>query len=183
MFPTIETDRLRLREIEDKDSQALFDCFSKDEVTQFYGQDKMASIEQVQRLVELFATNFKSKRGIRWGIERKDSHGLIGTIGYNAWLPQYQRAEIGYELHPVFWHQGYMTEEKSIITYGFEKMNLNRIGAVVFLENEPSNQLLEKLGFQKEGVLRKYMVQNGVAHDTYMYGLLLEVVKRGDIHA
>lgn len=43
---------------------------------------------------------------------------------------------------------------------------------VVFIENEASNRLLRKLGFQQEGILRDYMVQNGTAHDTYVYSLL-----------
>ena len=51
-------------------------------------------------------------------------------------------------------------------------MELTRIGAVVFIENEASNKLLTKIGFQKEGILRDYMYQNGVAHDTYVYSLL-----------
>lgn len=51
-------------------------------------------------------------------------------------------------------------------------MNLTRIGAVVFLNNEASNKLLTNIGFQKEGVLKKYMYQNGIAHDTYVYSLL-----------
>lgn len=59
-----------------------------------------------------------------------------------------------------------------VIEYGFHELQLNRIGAVVFIENEASNRLLRKLGFQQEGILRDYMVQNGSAHDTYVYSLL-----------
>lgn len=51
-------------------------------------------------------------------------------------------------------------------------MDLTRIGAVVFLENEASNNLLTKIGFQKEGVLKDYMYQNDIAYDTYIYSLL-----------
>jgi ribosomal-protein-alanine N-acetyltransferase len=51
-------------------------------------------------------------------------------------------------------------------------MDLTRIGAVVFIDNEASNNLLTKIGFQKEGVLKKYMHQNGEAHDTFVYSLL-----------
>lgn len=47
-------------------------------------------------------------------------------------------------------------------------------GAVVFLENDASNQLLLKFGFQREGILKKYIVQNGMSHDTYIYGLIKE---------
>ncbi|MCH1624374.1 GNAT family N-acetyltransferase [Ferdinandcohnia quinoae] len=173
MFPVLGTERLVLREITVEDSEAIFACFSKDEVTQFYGQETLTSIEQAKGFVDFFSKNFKEKRGIRWGIERKGHDGLIGTIGFNLWLPKHKRAEIGYEIHPDHWRKGYAKEAISkVLSYGFGELELNRIGAVVFLENEASNQLLVGLGFQKEGVLREYMYQNGVANDTNVYSIL-----------
>lgn len=110
---------------------------------------------------------------MRWGIERKGKKGLIGTIGFNAWSPKHKRAEIGYEIHPDHWRKGYMSEAVSkILSYGSETLDLTRIGAVVFIENEASNNLLTKMGFQKEGILKKYMYQNGKAYDTYVYSFL-----------
>ncbi|MGM0890858.1 MAG: GNAT family N-acetyltransferase, partial [Bacillota bacterium] len=71
------------------------------------------------------------------------------------------------------WRKGYTSEAISkVLSYGFDVMDLTRIGAVVFIDNEASNNLLTKIGFQKEGVLKKYMHQNGEAHDTYVYSLL-----------
>ncbi|QOS89014.1 GNAT family N-acetyltransferase [Brevibacillus sp. JNUCC-41] len=66
----------------------------------------------------------------------------------------HKRAEIGYEIHPDHWRKGYTLEAASkVISYGFDEMNLTRIGAVVFIENEAPSTLLTKIGFQKEGVL------------------------------
>jgi len=42
----------------------------------------------------------------------------------------------------------------------------------VFIENKPSNELLKKLGFAKEGILRNYMYQNGIPYDTNVYSLV-----------
>ncbi|THE14087.1 N-acetyltransferase [Bacillus timonensis] len=173
MFPTLETERLRLREIVHIDAQGIFDCFSNHEVTRYYGQDPITELKQAEQFVEFFANSYKEKRGIRWGIELKEREGLIGTIGFNAWSPKHKRAEIGYELHPQYWRKGYVSEAASeVIRYGFNELGLTRIGAVVFLENEASNDLLAKLGFEKEGVLRNYMYQNGIPHDTNVYSLL-----------
>ncbi|MEH6979630.1 GNAT family N-acetyltransferase, partial [Bacillus pseudomycoides] len=59
----------------------------------------------------------------------------------------HRRAEISYALFPEQWGNGYATEAVStVISYGFNTLNLTRIGAVVFLENESSNHLLTKLG-------------------------------------
>ncbi|MDS9471560.1 GNAT family N-acetyltransferase [Sporosarcina pasteurii] len=173
MFPILETERLLLREIKKEDAKGIFACFSHNDVTRFYGQETLENIEQAEEFVDFFSKNYREKRGVRWGIERKGTKGIIGTIGFNAWLPKHKRAEIGYEIHPNEWRKGYITEAVlKVISHGFEEMGLTRIGAVVFIENEPSNRLLTKIGFQREGVLKDYMYQNGKAHDTYVYSLL-----------
>jgi [ribosomal protein S5]-alanine N-acetyltransferase len=175
MFPILETERLLLRELIMDDAGDIFACFSNDKVIQYYGQEKLKRLEQAEKFVDFFSNNFKEKRGIRWGIERKAEKGIIGTIGFNAWLPKHNRAEIGYEIHPDYWGKGYMSEAVvKVLSFGFNEFNLSRIGAIVFIENEASNQLLMKTGFQQEGILRKYMVQDGTAHDTYVYSLLKE---------
>ena len=51
-------------------------------------------------------------------------------------------------------------------------MKLHRVGAVVFVENDASNYLLEKLGFEKEGLLKEYMFHNGKYKDTYIYSFI-----------
>ncbi|WP_099361550.1 GNAT family N-acetyltransferase [Fredinandcohnia onubensis] len=173
MFPILETERLRLREIVHGDAQAIFTCFSNNDVTRYYGQDSLTKLEQAEQFVEFFAKNYKEKRGIRWGIELIENEVLIGTIGFNAWSLKHKRAEIGYELQPQYWRKGYTIEAvKKVISYGFDDLDLTRIGAVVFLENAASNELLIKLGFEKEGILRNYMYQNGVAYDTNVYSLV-----------
>jgi [ribosomal protein S5]-alanine N-acetyltransferase len=173
MFPILETERLRLREITQDDAESIFTCFSNENVTRYYGIDTLENIEQAEKFIEHFSKNYIEKRGIRWGIERKGLKGIIGTIGYNVWSPKHRRAEIGYEIHPNYWGKGYAFEAASkVISYGFEDMDLTRIGAVVFIENNVSKRLLEKMGFQKEGILRGYMYQNDQAHDTYVYSLL-----------
>ena len=91
----------------------------------------------------------------------------------------HKRAEIGYELDDTNWGQGYASEAlQAILAYGFEKLQLIRIAAVVYVENKASQKLLNKAGFQEEGLLRKHMIQNGVAHDTILYSLLKEEWKK-----
>ncbi|WP_186576996.1 GNAT family N-acetyltransferase [Aquibacillus kalidii] len=173
MFPNLETNRLVLREITRDDTEGIFRCFSNGDVTRYYGQETLDSMEQAESIVDFFATSYKEFRGIRWGIERIGTKGIIGTIGFNAWSQKHRRAEIGYEIHPEHWRKGYTLEALlEIIQYGFDELGLTRIGAVVFLDNQASNTLLTKVGFQKEGILRDYMHQNGNVHDTYVYSLL-----------
>jgi [ribosomal protein S5]-alanine N-acetyltransferase len=173
MFPILETKRLRLREIVEEDLDTIYAIFSNQLVTQFYGQDPIVTKDQANHFIQHFQSLYVEKRGIRWGIERKGEKGLIGTVGYHLWNLKHNRAEIGYELHPDFWKKGYASEFiRKVINYGFNEMNLHRIGAIVFLENENSNRLLEKIGFKNEGILKGYIHQNGKFYDTHSFSIL-----------
>ncbi|MGG2087696.1 GNAT family protein [Priestia aryabhattai] len=174
MFPILLTPRTRLREITEADADTIFDCFSQEEVIRYYGQEKLTTFQEALVLIDIFAENYRNQKGLRWGIERLNTGELIGTVGFNQWNQKHKRAEIGYELHPKHWGHGYASEAASaVMAHGFDILQLVRIGAVVFLENKASQHVLEKLGFQQEGVLKNYMYQNGKAHDTFVYSSML----------
>lgn len=169
MFPKLDTERLVLREILPSDVEAIYSIFSNEGVTKYYGLNTFKKMEQAEKLIQAFTSNFQSEKGIRWGIERKGVPGLIGTVGFNSWSKAHRRAEVGYEIHPDFWRNGYASEAVAeIVEHGFQEMELTRIGAIVFVENNGSSQLLMKHGFEKEGILRKYMYQNNEAFDVIM---------------
>lgn len=173
MFPVLNTDRLMLRELKINDAQAILNCFSNPDVLRHYGQNPLTSLDQVKHIINNFSKNYDEKRGIKWGIELKGQEGIIGTIGFQEWSTEHRRAEISYALFPESWGKGYAMEAvKRVISFGFQEMDLVRIGAIVFTENDASNKLLTKVGFEKEGILKKYMHQNQVPYDTYIYSLI-----------
>lgn len=173
MFPILKTNRLVLRELTENDAQAILDCFSNPDVLRHYGQKPLTSLEQVKQIIQNFSHNFENKLGIKWGITIQGQEGIIGTIGFQEWSVEHKKADISYALFPNSWGHGYAKEAvEKVISYGFQEMDLVRIGAIVFTENLSSNKLLEKLGFEKEGVLRNYMHQNNQAYDTNIYSLI-----------
>lgn len=172
-FPVLETERLLLREIKAEDAQNLFINFSNPEVMKHYGSELMDDVEEARGLIHSFLIGYKEGKAIRWGIQFKNHNSLIGTVGFHAISSKNRRAEIGYELNQSYWGKGLAKEAiLKVVEYGFEEMGLKRIGAVVFLENESSSELLLKLGFNKEGILRDYIVQKGISYDTNVYSLL-----------
>ena len=173
MFPILETERLILRELVEDDARDILYCFSNAEVLRYYGQNPLTSIEQVKQIIKNFSRNYDEKRGIKWGIKQKETGRLIGTIGFQEWSLEHKRANISYALFPEKWGKGYASEAvEKVISSGFQELGLERIGAIVFVENIASNQLLTKLGFTKEGTLKKYMYQNDKPFDTNIYSLL-----------
>jgi ribosomal-protein-alanine N-acetyltransferase len=128
-------------------------------------------MEQATKLIERMSNRFERKEAIRWGIARKADPTLIGTCGFTL-MPSF-RGGLGYDLARDYWRQGIMTEALSaILQFGFEKLGLNRVEALVMLENTASVRLLRKLGFQEEGILREYAFFKGQFHDLRSFSIL-----------
>jgi len=87
---------------------------------------------------------------------------------------EHKRAEIGYIMEAEsFKRKGLMSEAVgAIIDYGFNKMNLNRIEALVGIENIPSLRLMEKYHFIKEGVLRQHHYTSDIYEDSILFSKL-----------
>ena len=88
--------------------------------------------------------------------------------------PDHFRAEFGYWLFSEeVKNKGYMSEvAQPIITYGFEKMNLHRIEAMVGPYNIASLKIIEKLGFSKEGLMKAHYLRDGIFEDSLVFALI-----------
>ncbi len=64
------------------------------------------------------------------------------------------------------------TALRLLLDYAFTVQGLERVYAEVFGFNKRSQQLMERVGFQKEGILRQHDLHNGVRQDLYVYGIL-----------
>ena len=177
-FPVLETERLRLVEIEQEYLTDLYTLFGDEEVTRFYNIKTFGKEEDGQIYLDWFRNRFKDKMGIRWGIELKENPGIIGTIGFNNFTVHH-KANIGYDLQSAYWGKGYITEAlNKVLDFGFTNLLLNRIEAEVLIGNVASERVLSKLGFQREGILREWMLWDGRYFDMIMYSLLKRDFKK-----
>ena len=175
-FPELNTTRLQLIEVTPEHGPALFHILSNADVTRFYGMDPLREQEDALQIIESFKQTFDSRQGIRWGMVIRDSGTFIGTIGLNHLSLYSKKAEIGFELDPAHWRRGYSAEAiEAVLTYAYETLGLYRMGAVTFLENRASIQLLTRIGFEEEGMLRGYLFQGGTSHDGRIFSLLKPV--------
>lgn len=175
-FPELNTTRLQLIEVTPEHGPALFHILSNADVTRFYGMDPLREQEDALQIIESFKQTFDSRQGIRWGMVIRDSGTFIGTIGLNHLSLYSKKAEIGFELDPAHWRRGYAAEAiEAVLAYAYETLGLYRMGAVTFLENTASIQLLTRIGFEEEGVLRGYLFQGGTSHDGRIFSLLKPV--------
>ena len=172
-FPKLESANLVLREIKLSDAEAIYRIFSDPRVLEYHDLEEFKKIEEARYLIYSLSEGFREQEVIRWGIAKKRENIIIGTCGYSGWNKTRLRAEIGYELSQAHWRKGVMTKALgAVIRYGFETMQLNRIEATVMLPNIASIKLLQKLGFQEEGILRERGFWKGHFHDLRMFALL-----------
>ncbi len=109
-FPILETDRLRLRQITKEDAPNIFNYFSDDLVTRYFGLENFTQVEEAEKIIEAFNMGFEKKQAIRWGIAHLDTNELIGSIGFHNLSSANSRVEIGYEITRNEWNNGYATE-------------------------------------------------------------------------
>ena len=172
-FPVLESDRLILRQLTQKDAPDLFEYLTIDEVTQFYDIDNLTEIEEAETIIKYWNDKFHTLEIVRWGITLKNEDRIIGTCGFHKWIKNHHKVEIGCELTPKHWKQGYMTEALLlIINYGFKELELNRMEALHHSENDNSRKILDKLQFKEEGTLYEYFYKNNKYIDVVIHSYL-----------
>ncbi|WP_190480669.1 GNAT family N-acetyltransferase [Anabaena azotica] len=175
VFPPLETQRLYLRALEKNDFEFFYHHFCAPQINQYLlDEDAIKSLQHAQEIINSYVDGqLTDKTYMRWVLVTKVDGQLIGTCGFHKWSHHHHRAEIGYDLNPRVWRQGYMLEALSImLEFGFERMQLNRVEALVHPKNIASLRLLEKLNFHKEGLLRDYFYHNHQFHNHWLLSLL-----------
>ena len=101
-------------------------------------------------------------------------HGVIGAAGLRL-EAAHAKAELGYWIGKPHWRHGYATEAaQAVVRYGFEQLHLERIHARFMTRNRASGRVLEKLGFTREGILRRDLFRFGEFVDCELWSLLRE---------
>jgi [ribosomal protein S5]-alanine N-acetyltransferase len=98
----------------------------------------------------------------------------VGNISLSPGTDVYRKtAEIGYFIGEPYWNKGIATKAvKLIVEYGFKELGLARIHTGVFDYNEASMRVLEKCGFERDGVFKKAVIKNGQFRDEVRYSIV-----------
>ncbi|TFE00565.1 GNAT family N-acetyltransferase [Jeotgalibacillus salarius] len=174
-LPVLETERLILRKLTPEDLDDMYHYGSNDEVTRYVTWNTHRTLSDTKEFVEFVLNQYRNHKVAPWGIEYKENGKLIGTVDFVSWQPKNHTAEIGYVISQDYWGKGIATEAaKKIIEFGFENMDLVRIQARCFPENEGSEKVMQKAGMLFEGVLRKSLFIKGKHWDGKVYSILRE---------
>ncbi|AQX86029.1 GNAT family N-acetyltransferase [Elizabethkingia bruuniana] len=175
-FSELETERLKLRRVDLNDVNELFAMRSDPQIMKYIPRPLATTHEEILDFIKAIDEKINANEIFNWAITLKGHSQLIGTIGYYHIKPEHYRAEIGYMLLPDFQGKGYVTEAiNMIINYGFTKIGLHSIEALIDPENLASAKVLEKCNFIKEGHFKENEFYNGQFIDTIIYSKLNKI--------
>jgi [ribosomal protein S5]-alanine N-acetyltransferase len=98
---------------------------------------------------------------------------LVGTTGLHSAHWHHRRADAGYWTAPDARGRGFAARAlKLVVDWAFEEFALVRIGLFADVENVGSQRVAERAGFEREGVMRRYLTMGGAPRDCVAFGLI-----------
>jgi ribosomal-protein-alanine N-acetyltransferase len=172
-LPVIETDRLKLRKLSLSDVSDVFEYASDPEVSKTVWWEHHRKVDDSLSFLKQIVFQYEKGIPSPWAVVLKQAHKMVGTIGYHWWSLENACAEVGYVISRSYWNNGYMTEAlKEVLGFGFDKMSLERVEAKCFIENLPSERVMQKCGMKLEGILRNSMFVKGEFRNFKIYSIL-----------
>ncbi|MBS1715740.1 MAG: GNAT family N-acetyltransferase [Armatimonadetes bacterium] len=171
----IVTARTQIRRLSHADAPDLYDVFSDPAVMRYWSSPPYERTDQVTRLIDAVEAGYDDGSFFQFGIVDASESKVVGTCTLHQIDRQNRRAEVGYVLGRRSWGRGLMSEAlTALLTVCFRDVGFHRIEADTDPRNAASVRLLERLGFQREGLLRQRWIVAGEVSDTAFYGLLAD---------
>ena len=176
--PVIEAQRVMLRtpQMSDYPAWAELRTNSRDFLMPWeplWAPDEL-SRASFRRRVRHYLRDLREDVGYALFIYDKATTALVGGLTLcNVRRGVTQSCTLGYWVGAQYAQQGYMTAAvRAVVPFVFDTLELHRLEAACLPSNEASMRLLEKTGFQREGLARRYLRINGIWQDHVLFALL-----------
>jgi RimJ/RimL family protein N-acetyltransferase len=158
-----ETHRLRFCEVELSDVPQFLEYMRNPGYVQ-YVPFEMQTFDSLKIRMQKFIDEQRAEpRSLHYfAVRPKNDPNIIGEGVLRKSDPQSQEAEIGWAVHDKHWRQGWGFEiGQTLLSYGFDQLNLHRLFARAAPENKASLRIIEKLGMISEGLVREIVFSRG----------------------
>lgn len=161
-----------LRKPEPEDIRALYEQKNDGAIARLLGGFSTGYSEA--DLVQWLEFHRTRQDEVLWVIADQGTEVCVGHVGLYEIDYRIRDAEFAIMIgKPATWGRGLGTAcTRFAVEYGFQQLNLNRIHLSVLASNERALRLYEKIGFQREGVLRQAQYKDGEYLDVIVMGLL-----------
>ncbi|HEX2380831.1 MAG TPA: GNAT family protein [Methyloceanibacter sp.] len=176
--PVIESEKVVLRtpQMSDYPAWAELRAASREFLTPWeplWASDELSRVS-FRRRVRHYLRDLREDVGYALFIFAAMSGSLVGGLTLcNVRRGVTQSCTLGYWIGAKYAQQGYMTAAvRAVIPFVFDSLELHRLEAACLPSNTASIKLLERTGFKREGLARRYLRINGVWQDHLLYALL-----------
>ncbi|SHF75397.1 Protein N-acetyltransferase, RimJ/RimL family [Microbulbifer donghaiensis] len=170
-LPTLAGEGLQLRWLTEADLPSLQAIFADPQVVRYMATEPLGTRAAAEQYLQSIREGFLEGSLYQWGIELEGE--IIGTCTLAAIDRQNRHAQIGFALKRDCWGRGLILKAvPAVIEFAFKRLQSHRIGADADPRNVASIRVLEKLGFQREGLLRECYFHMGEIQDALLFGLL-----------
>lgn len=172
-MPLLEGRRIYMKLIEREDLPIRVEWINDPRVGETLNFDYPTSLSRTEKWFEGVTLD---KNRLDFTVFRRETDERIGACGFLDIDRLVMKAELYVLLgEKTLWGSGYGTEMYSLIVeYGFVELGLERIFGYQLKENAAAHRIVEKLGWKREGLLRRDLFSHGRPVDRYVVSILKE---------
>lgn len=163
----IETKRMILRELEEKDYDDLCEILQDEEV--MYAYEHAFSKTEVDAWFHKQKERYKQDGFGLWAVILKENNKMIGQCGLTRQqIPNQEVIEIGYLFNKQYWHQGYAIEAAiSCKEYAFSILHEKAVYSIIRDSNKASKKVALRNGMVKVSDMMKHYYDIDMLHEIY----------------
>jgi [ribosomal protein S5]-alanine N-acetyltransferase len=177
-LPELAGRRVMLREPRAGDAAALFSLLSTEEVSRFISPPP-PTVEGFERYVSWTHRQRASGQYVCFAVVPLRADAPIGLIHVRALGPGFATADWGFAIGSEFWGTGLFAEAAELVLdFTFDVLGTHRLEARAALCNGRGNGAMQKLGAEREGVLRHSFIRNGEYLDQVLWSILQDDWKK-----
>lgn len=171
------TRRTVVRRFRENDGSAFYTLLQDNHsrLTDFFPElaRRINSPLQAEWLVRAWLADWLQLRAFHFAIWEKEQASIIGFIQLKQIDWEVPKAEVSFFIDRHFENQGLMTEVlEHLVDFAFRELDLEKLTVRPPMDNYPSQRLVRKVGFQREGDLRADMrLPGGELVDVMLFGL------------
>ena len=156
------------------DAGDFFAPLSDPAVVEFMDIEPLVDVDQAEGIISWAEDIRTAGVGLRWSVRDNRGGAFVGSCGFNSLIWERGcRGEVAYDVARRRWGERVMDEVlPPVLDFGFRTLGLRRVEAMVTVGNNPSSRLLERHGFEREGLLREHAFWKDRFWDQLIYARL-----------
>jgi [ribosomal protein S5]-alanine N-acetyltransferase len=168
---TWETARILAKPANASDAPVLFEAYTTDAaVARYMIWTPHRSVDETMAFASRCEQAWADGTAFPWTLWRREDGACLGMLEIRI---RAHAVDLGYVLARRWWRQGFMSEAvEAVVRWALAQPTIHRVWATCDVENVASARLLERVGMEREGILRRWIVHpnlGAIPRDCYCY--------------